>query len=62
MSVSPPVHAVLGENGAGKSTLVKILSGVIAPNSGQMRLDGAVYAPHSILHARAGPFAADGWS
>jgi ribose transport system ATP-binding protein len=46
------VHAVLGENGAGKSTLVKILSGVIAPNSGQMRLDGAVYAPHSILHAR----------
>ena len=33
------VHALLGENGAGKSTLVKILSGVIMPDDGQIFLN-----------------------
>ena len=34
------IHALLGENGAGKSTLVKILSGAVAANSGQITLFG----------------------
>ena len=34
------IHALLGENGAGKSTLVKILTGIHAPDSGQILRDG----------------------
>jgi ribose transport system ATP-binding protein len=35
------IHALVGENGAGKSTLVKILSGVVQPDAGQVTLDDA---------------------
>ncbi|WP_368184503.1 sugar ABC transporter ATP-binding protein [Aestuariibius sp. HNIBRBA575] len=37
---SGEVHALIGENGAGKSTLMKILSGIHAPTSGGLYLDG----------------------
>jgi ribose transport system ATP-binding protein len=38
------VHTILGENGSGKSTLVKLLSGVVRPTSGEIRLDGRLIA------------------
>ncbi len=47
------VHALLGENGAGKSTLVKILSGIVQPDSGRISLGGQPFEPHSLLDARA---------
>jgi general nucleoside transport system ATP-binding protein len=47
------VHALLGENGAGKSTLVKMIYGLVKPDSGEMTLRGAPYAPGEPRQARA---------
>ena len=34
------VHALLGENGAGKSTLMNLLSGLLRPTAGEVRMGG----------------------
>jgi ABC-type sugar transport system ATPase subunit len=47
------VLGLVGENGAGKSTLLNVLGGVLAPEAGSMRLDGAPYAPASPSEATA---------
>ena len=47
------VHALLGENGAGKSTLVKMIYGLVKPDSGEMTLRGAPFAPSEPRQARA---------
>jgi general nucleoside transport system ATP-binding protein len=51
------VHAVLGENGAGKTTLMSILFGLVAPDSGEVLLDGepaGIGSPHDALARGAG--------
>ena len=46
------VLALVGENGAGKSTLMKVLSGAVKADAGQMWLNGAVHRPANPLEAR----------
>lgn len=45
--------ALLGDNGAGKSTIVKIISGVIAPDRGEILLEGSRVAFQSAKEGRA---------
>jgi len=46
------VHALLGGNGAGKSSLMKIMSGVIAANSGAVEINGRPLTHASPAHAQ----------
>ena len=43
------IHGLVGENGAGKSTLIKMISGVVRPDSGTMFVNGT---PISFTSAR----------
>jgi rhamnose transport system ATP-binding protein len=46
------VHALVGENGAGKSTLIKILSGAVQPDAGEILLRGERILDNSPAKAR----------
>lgn len=46
------VLAVIGDNGAGKSSLIKAISGALAPDGGEIRLNGELVRFQSPMHAR----------
>ena len=47
------VHTLMGQNGAGKSTLINVLTGVVAPDAGVVRLGGQPVAFASPQEAEA---------
>ena len=49
---SGKIYALLGENGAGKSTLVKVLSGVIIPDEGELFLNKKILKLNSPIDAK----------
>lgn len=46
------VHAIVGENGAGKSTLIKMLSGVVQPDTGEIVINGKTAVLHNVATAQ----------
>ncbi|WP_299886753.1 ATP-binding cassette domain-containing protein [uncultured Ruegeria sp.] len=46
------ILAVIGDNGAGKSTLIKAVSGAVAPDEGEVWLEGQKVNFHSPIDAR----------
>ncbi len=50
MNVSVPagkIVGLLGPNGCGKSTLIKLISGLLVPNAGQIYVDGIALGPET---------------
>ncbi len=53
LNISPGKTAVLiGPSGCGKSTILRILIGLIAPDTGEIRLDGEAVGPPNLLSVR----------
>ena len=46
------IVAIVGDNGAGKSTLIKMLSGAVEPDDGEIAIEGAPVKLQSPLDAR----------
>jgi rhamnose transport system ATP-binding protein len=55
---SGEVHALVGENGAGKSTLIKIFTGAVTPDNGEIFINGQLVVGNSPSVSKAHGIAA----
>lgn len=46
------VHALVGENGAGKSTLIKIITGAVEADSGEIEINGQIVTANNPVKAK----------
>ena len=46
------IHGLVGENGAGKSTLMSIVSGLVTPDAGEIRINGSPQRIRSVKDSR----------
>ena len=54
LSLAPgEIRALCGENGAGKSTFVKILMGIVQPDSGSIAINGQIHFVQEPQQAQA---------
>src|SRR5580698_3478621 len=54
LEVAPgEVHALIGQNGAGKSTMIKILTGYVSRDAGEIQFDGGPFEASSPQDAQA---------
>ena len=47
------VHALIGENGAGKTTLIKIITGAVQPDEGEIEISGRLVENNSPARAKS---------
>lgn len=47
------VHALIGENGAGKTTLIKIITGAVQPDEGEIEINGQLVRDNSPGRAKS---------
>jgi rhamnose transport system ATP-binding protein len=47
------IHGLIGENGAGKSTLIKIITGAVQPDAGQLEINGRIISANDPVISRS---------
>ena len=56
LAIAPgEIHGLCGHNGAGKSTLINVLAGNVAPDAGEILVDGETVGPSPARATRSAP-------